>query len=113
MEITLERFSNSNDQEILDVPITQTVDDAQLGFPQDRITLGIKGKSTLQFKRGNNDSLINGDSGTLQLPKCKAVSFIDKNHMILESIDESPGATPTLKLKDDMELNFENMVMNR
>lgn len=33
--------------------------------------------------------------------------------MILESIDESPGATPTLKLKDDMELNFENMVMTR
>ena len=28
MEITLEHFSNSNDQEILDVPVTQTVDDA-------------------------------------------------------------------------------------
>ena len=35
MEITLERFSNSNDTEILDdMPITQTVDDAQLGIPK-------------------------------------------------------------------------------
>ena len=30
--------------------------------------------------------------------------------MILESIDESPGSRPTLKLKDQKELNFENMM---
>ena len=43
MEITLERHSSSSAQEMLDVPITQTVEDSQLVRPDSRI----KGKSTI------------------------------------------------------------------
>ena len=40
------------------------------------------------------------DSHHLQLPKSKAVSFIDNNHMILECNEESPASRPHLKIKE-------------
>ena len=52
----------------------------------------------------------------MQLPKSKAVSFTDKisfskNPMILESIEESPGSRPQIKIEDGKDLNFETMMV--
>ena len=40
------------------------------------------------------------------------MSFIDKNPMILESIEESPGSRsrPHIKVEDGQDLNFETLV---
>ena len=46
----------------------------------------------------------------MQLPKSKAISFIDKNlmnSMILESIEESPGSKARIKIDKTRDLNFE------
>ena len=98
MEVTLDRNSNSVDHEILDVPITQTVEDSQLGMSDTGAPAMLKKdnkvKSTLirDIRKMGSAELV--DSHHLTLPKSKAVSFIDKNHMILESIEESPGSRP-------------------
>ena len=47
--------------------------------------------------------------GTTQ-SKNKAISFIDKNHMILEAIEESPASRSHLKIEDGQELNFESLM---
>ena len=63
------------------------------------------------FKRQGSEQLIY-DSQHLQLPKSKAVSFINKNPMILESIEESPASRsrPHIKLEDGEDLNFGQLV---
>lgn len=49
----------------------------------------------------------------MQLPTPKAVSFIDKTPIILESIDESPRSRsgPRTKVDDTKALNFESLAM--
>ena len=51
----------------------------------------------------------------MQLPKSKAVSFINKNPMILESIEESPGSRsrPHIKLEDGKDLNFGELAVRQ
>ena len=52
----------------------------------------------------------------MQLPKSKAISFIDKNlmnSMILESIEESPGSKARIKIDKTRDLNFEQLVQQQ
>ena len=112
MEITLERHSNSSFNNSLDMPFTQIVDDAQLvmpcGKPLNPSARG-KGKSLIQFRKTVSVEVSESlkDSQCLQLPKPKAVSFVTKQHTMLESIEESPGSVPNLNNGDGKELNFE------
>ena len=108
MEITLERNSNSTGNNSLDMPFTQIVDDAQLvmpcGKPLNTSTRG-KGKSLIQFRK--TVSVEVSDAQCLQLPKPKAVSFVNKHQTTLESIEESPGSVPNINNVEAKELNFE------
>ena len=62
------------------------------------------------FKRQGSEQIIDHTTH-LQLPKNKAVSFINKNPMILESIEESPASRsrPT-NMEDGTDLNFGELV---
>ena len=98
MEITLEQNSNSIEQEMLDLPQTQTVEDNQL-----QKQLAQENQFIVLKRRKQSSSEIYDSpqqNQQLQLPKNKAVSFIDKNPLFLEPIEESPNSRPLSKAKD-------------
>lgn len=118
MEITLDRNSRgSNDHEMSGVPLTQMVEDSQIvmqtadtdkfsTFSDQRKKIQ---KSSKSFRRISSTELHTESATLLQLPK--AVSFIDKNNMILESIEESPSSKPNLPMTKSKEINFESLMM--
>ena len=114
MDITLERNSRSSNidqNEINDLPITQTVEDSQLVKPAATMVdlkLSNRQKAPTQaFRKINSEELT--DACNLSLPKTKAVSFINKsrdNYMILEAIEESPSSRPHQRIEESKDLNF-------
>ena len=107
MEITTLGDHNLVEHDELDLPQTQTVDDAQLQL-QDQL------RNSRFRKKVSSSEIYDPPKHLLQLPKSKAVSFIGIGNtpLILEAIEESPNSRPVQgKIDNEMkDVGFTHMI---